>query len=87
MVNIYNIIYIIYLNNILQSCTAISHAYPLNYLEETSQTKNNNLEHFNNVNNTVHDTSEFGQKSHFIDTDTQIAGKILILSFVNKFSC
>lgn len=50
-----------------------------------SQTKNNDLEHFNNVVDTVHDTSKFGQKSHFVDSNTQTAGKFFILLFVNTF--
>lgn len=46
------------------------------YKEEISQLENNNLADFNNINDTILDTSEFDQRSHFVDNQTHIPGKI-----------
>lgn len=52
----------------------------INYAEEIPQTQTNNSTDFNNINDIIIDTSEFNQRSNFIDT--QITGKNCILLFV-----
>jgi len=46
----------------------------INYLDSISQTEQNNLTQFNN-NDILLDSLKFGQKSHFVNTETQITGK------------
>jgi hypothetical protein len=42
-------------------------------------TENSNPTDFDDTNETILDTSDFGQKSHIIDTQTHITSKIVVV--------
>lgn len=49
----------------------------INYLDDSLQAEQNNLIQFNS-NDTLLDPLKFGQKSQFVETGTQIVGKVFI---------